>query len=968
MKLTSPQLAFISFNCETNEIKIETQPGLNLRVIPTIMELKNVQFSLSAVLTRITKTLEIDMKGSWFMGPLSFQANVSHSRSSGSTEISILSKSVSIDKIVKQLTGLTLPGAPQKLPSFKFSGYIESGGSATLILSSDQSKNNKFYAFYQQDKGEGAPVKAIAADITDLKLSSILKNTMRVDISRVPVLGRLAVKNIALTISSGEITDLPEDTFAKTKLLKRNGDTVSSGLKAYITLPIMSNPMTATYSHQILTLRTNSKELGLKSLLNFLGSKFHLGKMRLPKQLDAIFSLYVKEMKIFKDKLSITIVFPKTISFFNKLLSFSKIIVTLYISNKAPKLSVKATGNVQLAGANFQTVIFQDKYKKYTLMAKGKYLDIHKVFVKLSAAVLPDIVSSFLKNIPFLHFGIQKPSINYKFNSKPMNLVLSGTPVIHGFKTFNFNAIVTKVKQKNAVIMGFELYKINFADILKKVTGFNFHRFAMLNQELAITITIAPSDNNDVHFISDGLKGVPITKGVSVTASMKFPKNCDQNRVCRLSSKLIGKDASISIQATVQSTTYFPITASIKNLRLGKKLVLTKASLKIIGHGTNPTIGFIGSIHLKKYNLVLSASIYTNNVEYTLGMSMRNCWVNVFKQKWLSICNILGSISYIAEIGVSGFEIGGEIRVGYASTKHQITAKGYRGVNLISPTDNYYYASFTKVTVGYVLKALKINVRIPRPLAISGFPKGFLSSFSAFGKELPQVGLSIPAGFRFKGTLNILGLESMVDVNINLPNGIKFMAGLPPISIAGGLFKMYASSKDKSKGPYLNATVQILPRPFIDIEAKGFVSFIGITLETSLKITNREYKYFIKGNAWGLFQASFLIHAQYGSIKTAGFRVKGEFKSDLFEKIQKTVVDALNNSAKKATAAINKAKAKLERAKVPFDRAINKLRSARQKLDRAKDKLRRAGDKVARTRHRLMNKCHIHHCKKCKLS
>ncbi len=966
MKLTSPQLAFISFNCETNEIKIETQPGLNLRVIPTIMELKNVQFSLSAVLTRITKTLEIDMKGSWFMGPLTFQANVSHSRSSGSTEISILSKSVSIDKIVKQLTGLTLPGAPQKLPSFKFSGYIESGGSATLILSSDQSKNNKFYAFYQQDKGEGAPVKAIAADVTNLKLSSILKNAMRVDISRVPVFGRLAVKNIALTISSGEITDLPEDTFAKTKLLKRTGDTVASGLKAYIVLPFMSNPMTATYSHQILTLRTNSKELGLKSLLNFLGSKFHLGKMRLPKQLDAIFSLYVKEMKIFKDKLSITIVFPKTISFFNKLLSFSKVIVTLYISNKAPKLSVKATGNVQLAGANFQTVIFQDKYKKYTLMAKGKYLDIHKVFVKLSAAVLPDIISSLLKNIPFLHFGIQKPSIVYKFNSRPMNLVLGGTPVIHGFKTLNFDAIITKVGRKNAVIMGFELYKINIADILKKVTGFNFHRFAMLNQELAITITIAPSDNNDVHFISGGLKGVPITKGVSVTASMKFPKNCDQNKVCRLSSKLIGKDASFSIQATIQSITYFPITASIKNLRLGKKLVLAKASLKVVG-GANPSVGFIGSINIKKYNIVLSASVSISSKGFSLGMSMRNCWVNVFKQKWLSICNILGSISFAPPTGVSGFEIGGEIRVGYASTKHQITAKGYLGVNIISPNENYYYVSFTKVTVGYVLKAFKINARIPRPLAISGFPKGFLSSFSAFGKELPQVGLSIPAGFRFKGTLNILGLESMVDVNINLPNGIKFMAGLPPISIAGGLFKMYASSKDKSKGPYLNATVQILPRPFIDIEAKGFVSFIGITLETSLKITNREYKYFIKGNAWGLFQASFLIHAQYGSIKTAGFRVKGEFKSDLFEKIQKTVVDALNNSAKKATAAINKAKAKLERAKVPFDRAIKKLRNARQKLDRAKDKLRRAGDKVARTRRRLMTKCRHRRCKKCKL-
>ncbi len=965
LKLTSPQLHFISFDCKKNELVIETQPGLNIPIIPGIMKLKNVRFSITAVLTRIPNTLEIQMKGTWVLGPMSFDVKVSHYRSSGSTIIKVVSKSVSIDKIVKKLTGLTLPGAPQHLPSFTFSGYLESDGSATLILSSDQSKSNKFYAFYHQNRGQGAPAKAIAVDISHLKLSTILKSAFRIDISRVPFFGRLAVRNIGLTVSSKVITNLPRNTFTKSNMLKKNGVTIASGLKAYILLPFMSKPVTATYSSNVFTLRTNSNELGLKALLRLIGSKFSLGKLRLPKQLKAIFSLYVKEIKIVKDKFSVTIVFPKPISFFGGILAFSNIIVTLFISNRTPKLSVKVTGNVRLAGASFQTVLAQDRQKKYSLSARGKYLNIHKVFVQLSAAVLPVVLSSFLKNIPFLHFGIQKPVIYYKFNSKPMHLHLGGTPVIFGFKTLNFDALFTKIGKKTAIIMGFEMVKINIADTLKKLTGFNFRKFAILNQDLSITITIAPKDFRNLHFKKGGLKGVPISKGVSVTAIMGFPSNCDQIKSCRLASKLVGKDASFSIQATIPTATYFPITASIHNLRLGKHLTLSKASLKIIG-GSNPSVGFIGSIHLKKYDIILSASVFISTKGFTLGMSMRNCWVNVFKQKWLSICNIIGSISFAPPTGVSGFELGGEIRVGYASTGRQITAKGYFGINIINPNENYYYVSFTKATVGYVLKAFKINARIPKPLAVSGFPKGFLSSFSLLGKELPEVGLSIQAGFRFKGALNILGLEAYVDVNINLPNGIKFLAGLPPIKIAGGLLKMYASSRDTRKGPYLNAIVQMLPQPKISIEAKGYVSVLGISLETSLKISNSEYKFFIKGNVWGIFQASLLIHAQYGSIKTAGFRIKGEFKTDLFERIQKTIVNALNNSAKKATAAINKAKAKLDRAKIPFNRAINKLSRAQHKVNQAKAKIRRAADKVAATRRRLVNRCRIHRCKKCK--
>ena len=124
-------------------------------------------------------------------------------------------------------------------------------------------------------------------------------------------------------------------------------------------------------------------------------------------------------------------------------------------------------------------------------------------------------------------------------------------------------------------------------------------------------------------------------------------------------------------------------------------------------------------------------------------------------------------------------------------------------------------------------------------LSIS-FPHVFISSFSLAGVELPHVPLSIPQGYRLNETLNILGLEASADVTIDLPNGIDFAVALPPIDV-GGLLQMSVSSSDQSQGPFLTAVITLLPTPNVNIEARGYLSVLGISLETTLTITNTQY-------------------------------------------------------------------------------------------------------------------------------
>ena len=212
--------------------------------------------------------------------------------------------------------------------------------------------------------------------------------------------------------------------------------------------------------------------------------------------------------------------------------------------------------------------------------------------------------------------------------------------------------------------------------------------------------------------------------------------------------------------------------------------------------------------------------------------------------------------------------------------------------------------------MGTLLQAFCIRFRLPRPLADSGFPKGFLSSFSPIGKELPKAGISIPAGYRLKGTIIILGLEAHADVSISLLKGVRMNLGLPPLIIARGLLQMYESSTDWSRGPFLKVLVTAISRPKVDIHGSGFVSVLGIQAEALLRITNTLYIFRIAGKFLHLFQASLHITANYGDIKRARFRVRGHLRNDFFAIIRRKIQKGLQSSSRAATRAIDKAKQK----------------------------------------------------------
>ena len=395
---------------------------------------------------------------------------------------------------------------------------------------------------------------------------------------------------------------------------------------------------------------------------------------------------------------------------------------------------------------------------------------------------------------------------------------------------------------------------------------------------------------------------------------------------------------------------------------------LQRAALQVMVDGKEVSVGIEGSIHFSKIGITLSSGIRASSRGIVLEGNLQGC-INLkraFGVDWLSICNLHLLIaikpSPATVVTVGGVRIGGEMRIGNPSClRRPLTAKGYIGVDKYSRNNNFYYVQLkNSVTMITLLKAFCIRFRLPRPLAESGFPKGFLSSFSPIGKELPKAGISIPAGHRLKGTINILGLEAHADVT-NSQTAIKYHIVLPSLRIGHGLLHMYASRNDRSRGPFLKVILTTLP-PKVDIHASGFVSVLGIQAEAMLRITNTQYEYRIAGKFLHLFQASLHITANYGDIKRAGFRVRGNLRNDFLAIIHRKIRNGLQRSSQAATRAINNAKRKVNSKKVVFDRAIGKLRSAQHRVNRARGAFNRAMNKLRSWEGKVRRLCRIKHC------
>ena len=974
LSVVNVKLQKIISDCKAEHLDVYTAPSPKFTIVPSILSVTNAVFSIRISYGKDDRNVIAGLTGQWAIGNIVVDVLARYDTNSmklllrGAPKIKL---TIDLKNELDSLTGtyVPIPLPSVSLTNIAVTGEFEliKGGLATVVVSGSIGKN-RVHAIFQKPLKAGKFSGAFAADIGPIRLSNIIRKTTQVDISRVPFFGSLSIPRLGVTVSSDYITSsLLPNVFCKDGLLQNTAVTISNGLQVFTVLNLRGTkvPLKIHYYKSSLSFDViNNGQLPIGSLISTIPG-INIRSLPLPPGVRDIlrFQIDYFSLDTSSKELMVSTQYPGTLRYFNGYLTITNPALTVNAVLKHPrKVYFEVDGAIKIGKGDYIVTISRDpSTNKYILKASFKTIPISDFIHKFSASVLPHAFQKRLKR--FLQFSIHNAKLALPLGTRNLQLHLSGTPIIGGYKTVHLSTIIIRQGGKTKLIAGFQLGKTSLANLIYKMTSKNLRGIAIFNQELETSLLISPVSLPGVHLYGSKLKNINIVKGVSIHAALKWPPNCARDKFCAVAQRVLGRNAKFSLQATIASASSFTLSAGVSDVRLGSGVMLQRAALQVVV-GRETSVGIEGAIRLNKLGITLSAGLRSGTRGVVLEGNMQGCWKRAFGVKWLSICNLHLLIAIQPTVTLVGaLEIGGEVRIGNPScVKHPIIASGYIGVDQLSPSNNFYYARMNRVTMATLLQAFCIRFRLPRPLADSGFPKGFLTSFSPIGKELPKVGISIPAGYRLKGSINILGLVAHADVTISVPKGVRMNVALSPLKIARGLLQMYASSRDRSRGPFLKVFITAHPRPKVDIHASGYVSVLGIQAEAMLRITNTQYEYRIAGKFLHLFQASLHITANYGNIKRAGFRVRGHLKNDFFAIVRRKIQRGLQSSSRAATRAIDNAKRKVNSKKVVFDRAIGKLRSAQHRVNGARGAFDRAMNKLRSWEGKVRGLCSIRHC------
>ena len=930
-----------------------------ITIIPKILRAKNLQLSLTLNLVGAKKGItSLDFSADWLLHGISIRIKVSYVRASKQIVISATPNQkggLNIQQLIKGLTGRTIP-LPSIINSVSLTKMVgkKSADVFTFIFSSSIAGRADVHLIYR-NTGTGSSSVAIAAGIKSFKLAELIKYAVKIDISNVPFFGKFSVPSMAVVISQQDLNvPLLTEMLSKNNLFAKYGSKFPRGFSAKFDASIGGvKGIIGSLSKTEVSLVAPPK---VKVTLNSLRSAINVRSLSLPPVLRDIMRIRIREIifNIPQKKMTVDLFIGK-ITVFQKILVIKKTQLKLIGKFSTPKsFSAEAKGIITLVDKDYSVHIRRDSNtKKYVLSIETKVLPIYGIISKLGAAFLPGKLNRFLKKV--FDVNILNAKIVYPFGATPQQMMISGTPQIFGMKTVHITAVVLKHQAKTIVIQKYSLQSINVAHFIKKLIGVSVDKVFLLNQNVKLEFIVSPVTLSGESLSIPEFRGYSIKEGVSFRAPLAWPSNCASNPFCGIVRKLVG-GRTFTLEATITNVRLFTLRAIVGDLKIGG-LVLQKAGVEVV-FGKDLSIGLVGQIRLKKPPVTLKGAVRLMVGGVKLSASMSGCWHRAFNSPYLTICNLLLSMT-LAPTPV-GVEYGGKIELGKKSCGKVLYAESYVGINAVNPTQNYIYANFGPLTFRKFFAAFCLSVRLPRPLAESWFPKGIQMSNSLLGKYLPHAKITIPPGFRFKGTINILGLEAYAEIIINLPNRIYIKAGLSPLRIANA-FKMYASRRDRSRGPYLLVDIRA-GRHFPHIEVGGFVSVLGIEREGKLLISSSKYELKVTGRFLNLLDVGLRITAKYGSISRASYTVEGWFKNNLFHKLAQIVRNGLKKSAEIAKRFISAAQSKIRQTKAKFDRANAHLRHTLRKLENGKRSFNRAIAKVHRLRHRLSRVCHIQRC------
>ncbi|XP_078704017.1 uncharacterized protein LOC144929017 [Branchiostoma floridae x Branchiostoma belcheri] len=551
----------------------------------------------------------------------------------------------------------------------------------------------------------------------------------------------------------------------------------------------------------------------------------------------------------------------------------------------------------------------------------------------------PGVLRDILLGIGLEEFSIADPSVAVIFGQESA-VHVSGSALIGDWSS-TVEMIVGRVQTNLVMAAGVTLSNIGIVPAVSKLTGgaldISVIPGASILSHTSVAFAVSPSTMpRDQHLTMSSplLADVNINQGVSLAASFSLPTDCGQDLFCKVVKKLLGADIELKLLATLTTASDLYMKAVVGTpVTLADGIEMRDVGFEIEVGTSNNAIGITGSLEFETPPVTLRGGIGASQSGGYLKMSTEGMWNEAFGLDFLAIGDIVFELSITPEPTViASLEFGGRAIVGYQNNPSAIPIEGsaYIGVNKIDPRQNYCSGSITALTIPAILRAFGQTFQLPSFLEEIGFPDGVDFSFSAIERALPN-GVTIPQGFFFSGTLQILSFSVSADLKLD-STSLYVEVTVDPFDIGNGLIQISGSGSET--GPILKVDISWIPI-HAELLIDGSVTVLGIHASTTISMDASRTYFAIAGNFLNMFSASLEIEASYGSLREAEFSATGTFKNDLFSTLRDRVEGFLDNLVNEANEALGSAQSDVHKAHEDCDAARGPFNSAQADVDSA---------------------------------
>ena len=519
------------------------------------------------------------------------------------------------------------------------------------------------------------------------------------------------------------------------------------------------------------------------------------------------------------------------------------------------------------------------------------------------------------------------------------------------------------------LVAGIEIQHFSLTKLLSKFIGNLAREVVLLNHVIDISIVyssggLSQSPLNTLLPSQMSVSVIPpgVTVGVD---EITWPDNCAQDFFCNIARFFLGHVLfSLDIHFV---NGYFSVDASVGEVEVGP-IRLDDAGLSFEVNLNIPnsfSLGIFGVVNFPSQGITLRGGIKYRAPSVIFEVATTGCWERAFGLPFLDLCNMYLSVGLSAfPPYLSGLAYAGTAVIGLRGAGcNTIEVTAAIGLDTTNPSENFFYAEVRDpFTIQSLLQLFCINLPLPSVLGQSGFPDGFVASFSPSRRYLPTLQIEIPPGFSFQGTLNILGFEVYAKVEIDhLHNRYAIEASLPPLNLAGVL-RLQESRDNRNRGPFLVALVQ---PPMIAIHASGYLSFLGVSVEASMHIDNEGFSLSFTLNLLSFLEVDFKVKGSFTpNILHSNFQLSGtvhnKFNQFVINEVKKKVRDLVDF----ADAVLKPIQGLIDTANIAVDKARAVLGDAVDELDWWKKEVDKGFKAIEHVRRQIRGICSLRNCPK----